>query len=248
MKFEQAADLLRGIPFMTEPQARAIYDHVTETAPRRILELGTAHGVSSGYMAAALDELGEGHITTLDHAGARHDPPASAVLDKLGLGERVTFIRRADSSYDWWLKEQVQERSDADGNCEPLYDFCYIDGAHEWTIDGLAAVLAEKLLRPEGWLLLDDVTWSFALGKLTGETFRLSEEERQEPHVQAVFDLIVRQNPSFTNFRVQPDLDWAWAQKRPGVPRRMEIATSRSLGATVLTHARALVRRGAHRR
>ena len=69
---------------------------------------------------------------------------------------------REFSSYTWWLKEQVRARSDADGNCEPRFDFVYLDGAKNWTVDGLAVVLAEKLLRPGGWLLMDDLDWTYA--------------------------------------------------------------------------------------
>ena len=32
----------------------------------------------------------------------------------------------------------------------PVYDFCYLDGAHDFTIDGMAVYLVEKLLRPAG--------------------------------------------------------------------------------------------------
>src|SRR5205085_1807308 len=64
--------------------------------------------------------------------------------------------------YTWWLKEQVAARSDRDGNCEPRFDFVYLDGAKNWTIDGLAVVLIEKLLRPGGWLLMDDLDWTYA--------------------------------------------------------------------------------------
>ena len=69
---------------------------------------------------------------------------------------------REFSSYTWWLKEQVQARSDRAGNVEPAYDFVYLDGAKNWTIDGLAVVLIEKLLRPGGWLLMDDLPWTYA--------------------------------------------------------------------------------------
>ena len=37
----------------------------------------------------------------------------------------------------------------------------FLDGSHNFDIDGLAVVLAEKLLRPGGWLLLDDLDWTY---------------------------------------------------------------------------------------
>jgi hypothetical protein len=117
----------------------------------------------------------------------------------------VTIVREY-SSYTWWLKEQVAARSDAHGNVEPAYDFIYLDGAKNWTIDGLAVILAEKLLRPGGWLLLDDLDWTYAQDPgreaTDGIVHReLSEPERTQPHLRAVFDLIVAQHPSFTELR-----------------------------------------------
>ena len=121
-----------------------------------MLELGTAHGVGAAYMAAA-----GAHVTTVDYAGAAYDPSPEEVLARAGVADRVTIVREF-SSYTWWLKERVAERSDAHGNVEPCFDFVYLDGAKNWTIDGLAVVLVEKLLRPGGWLLMDDLEWTYA--------------------------------------------------------------------------------------
>jgi hypothetical protein len=43
---------------------------------------------------------------------------------------------------------------------------------------------------------------------------KLSESERSEPHLRAVFDLLVRTNPAFDEFVVQ-DNWWGWARKSP---------------------------------
>ncbi len=145
------------------------------------------------------------------------------MLERAGVADRVEVVREF-SSYTWWLKEQVQARSDAHGNCEPRFDFVYLDGAKNWTVDGLAVVLVEKLLRPGGWLLMDDLDWTYAQDPgreaTDGIVHReLSEPERTEPHLRAVFELIVAQHPSFTELRVQDEW-WGWARKAPGEPRR----------------------------
>ena len=101
---------------------------------------------------------------TADHGRLRGRglrPAAGGVLAPRGRAGRVEIVREF-SSYTWWLKEQVQARSDAHGNVEPRFDFVYLDGAKNWTIDGLAVVLVEKLLRPGGWLLMDDLDWTYA--------------------------------------------------------------------------------------
>jgi predicted O-methyltransferase YrrM len=227
---------------MSPAQGRAIYDHVIATKPDQVLELGTAHGVSACYLAAALQENGRGHVTTLDRVGSGYDPPPEQLLERCELSHLVTRVQREDSSYDWYLKERIDERSDTEGNCEPLFDLCYLDGAHEFTIDGLAVVLVEKLLRDDGWLLIDDLTWTFA-SQSSQMMPNLSDAERREPHMQAIFDLIIKQNPNFTEFRVQPDLDWAWAHKQVGQQRRLSIENSQSLAATLTMRMRETVRR-----
>lgn len=69
---------------------------------------------------------------------------------------------------------------------------------------------------------MDDLTWSYGVqGSRDGReacdgiTNRsLSPEERAEPHLMAVFRLLVEQHPSFSDFRVEDDW-WGWARKAP---------------------------------
>jgi predicted O-methyltransferase YrrM len=243
--FEQVAAAVAGVPFMSPEQGRVIHDHVAGAHARDVLELGTAHGVGAAYLAS-----GGAHVTTVDFAGAAYDPSPEQTLAKAGVADLVTIVREY-SSYTWWLKEQVAARSDAHGNVEPAFDFIYLDGAKNWTIDGLAVILAEKLLRPGGWLLLDDLDWTYAQDPgreaTDGIVHReLSEPERTQPHLRAVFDLIVAQHPSFTELKVQDEW-WGWARKAPGEPRRYTLETSRPLPALAAGAARKFIRRARRR-
>jgi hypothetical protein len=124
----------------------------------------------------------------------------------------------------------------------------YIDGAHNWTIDGFAFFLVEKLLRPGGWLLLDDLAWSYgdsgsSFGPGQGpDALGLSAAERALPHMRLVFDRLVAQHPGFSNLRIE-DEDWGWAQKDPdgrrSVQRVTTVARTRRVRAAL---RRALVR------
>lgn len=122
-------------------------------------------------------------------------------------------------------------RRDEAGNTQPTYDFCYLDGAHDWNIDGLAVILVERLLRPGAWLLLDDLDWTYeSSASPTPEGF--SEEERTVPHVGAVFDVVIRGHPSFGDLRIEDGV-WGWAPKAgsPGgtslLGRRLKLAYRR---------------------
>ncbi len=247
MQFEAVAASVEGTPFMTPALGRRVYDHIRGSRPEQALELGTAHGVSAAYIAAALEANGHGHLTTVDHAGADYHPAPEDILDRAGLGHRVTIIRE-HSSYNWFLKQQIERGSDSAGNCSPRYDFCYLDGSKNWNIDGLAVVLIEKLLRPNGWLLMDDLEWTYQDnpwiephddGRPLGP---MSESERNEPHLLAVFELIVKQYPSFTRL-IREDEWYGWAQKGTRSDRRYELATSRPVGALVAAELRRFRRR-----
>jgi predicted O-methyltransferase YrrM len=251
MRFEAVAERVEGIPFMPPALGRRVYDQVRSTRPGEVLELGTAHGVSAAYMAAALEANRHGHLTTVDHGAAAYDPSPEEVLKRAGVAHRVTIVRQ-HSSYNWFLKQQVEQASDEAGNTTPRYDFCYLDGAKNFNVDGLAVVLIEKLLRPGGWLLMDDLEWTYednpwilpsGDGRPLGP---LSDSERTEPHLRAVFELIVKQHPSFSRFR-REDEWYGWAQKLPGAQRRYELSTSRPLSAVLMAELRRR-RRSAMRR
>jgi len=237
--FDQVARAIAGIPFMSPAQGKLVYDHVQCTGATDVLELGTAHGVGAAYMAAA-----GANVTTVDFQGAHYDPSPEQVAAKAGV--QVNIVREY-SSYTWWLKTQVEQRSDEHGNVTPAYDFVYLDGAKNWTIDGLAVILIEKLLRPGGWLLMDDLEWTYAQDPgreaTDGIVHReLSEPERTQPHLRAVFDLIVAQHPSFTELR-REDEWWGWARKNPGARRTYSVTTSQSLPALITNTARKAARK-----
>ncbi|MFQ5625764.1 MAG: O-methyltransferase, partial [Methyloligellaceae bacterium] len=213
-------------------EGRELYDHIVETRPANCLELGHAHGVSTIYMAAALDETGQGSLDTVDlHTSVDREPNLETLLAGSNLA-RIVNIHREKNSYNWFLKTKIQNQT-RNGRCKPCYDFCFFDGAKNWTIDGFAFFLVDKLLHAGGWLLFDDLKWSY--GKVKGRkssdgvTLRsLSEEEIREPHVELIFRSLVMQHPEYSNFRIQDDW-WGWAQKNGEENRTLK--TGRMKGA-----------------
>lgn len=253
---EEVRHLAGDLPFLSAAQGARLYAHVRSERPEHVLELGSAHGVSTTYIAAALEANGSGTITTLDHVRAGWDPQPGDLLARAGLSARAEILTSDDSSYTSFLRERIEERSDEAGNCEPLYDFCFIDGAHAWTIDGFAVLLTERLLRPGGWLLLDDLDWVFGEpGKpdFPGELedvlrlphilpWTMSGAERRRPQLRDVFELLIKPHPSFTEMRVE-DGTWGWARKAPGEPRRLTLESSRPLSAVLQGRLRRMQRR-----
>src|SRR6266480_3568439 len=188
MNVDELADTLSALdyaPLTSEDGGRKLYLFVQESRPAEVLELGFAHGTSSVYIAAALHELGAGSLTTIDLESAlARKPNIHELLDRTGLDAYVQPIF-ARSSYNWELMKMIEECTRG-GATEPCFDFCFLDGAHTWCDDGFAFFLVDKLLRPGGWILFDDLHWRLADSptmKDDPEVRALSEEERVTPQV-----------------------------------------------------------------
>lgn len=223
MKFRDVAEQIGGIPFTSMERGREIYEHVIKTKPRRCLELGFAHGVATCYVAAALDETGSGHLDAVDLVESARDPSAEDLLEKCGLESYVT-LHREKNSYTWFLKKKIEEMS-ASGACETVYDLCFVDGPKNWTIDGAAFFMVDKLLNANGTIIFDDYSYAYASveGATDGIAHRLlGDDERREPHIKSVFHLLVVQHSQYGKFQVVNE-QWAWACKTGGGERVLTV-------------------------
>ncbi len=205
---EQIKELVGDTPNMSLHQGKLMTRFLREHAIRDILELGTKHGVSTCYFAGALTSQGGGSITTLDLAESENfTPPAENLLDRCGYRDMVS-IYRDPTSYTWQLKKFLEE------DPTPRFDLCYLDGAHSWSVDGFAFFLVERLLRPGGWIIFDDLDWTFSQSPTVGETEyvrNMPQDERDTPQVRLVYELLVKTHPNFGEFGIRDD--WAYAQK-----------------------------------
>jgi hypothetical protein len=106
--------------------------------------------------------------------------------------------------------------------------------------------LIETLLRPGGSLLIDDLGWTSSRHReglyYFTDIASLSEPERTEPHLRAVFELIFKQHPAFPELRGHDEW-WGWARKQPAQPRRLTTNTTRSMSSYQLAGMRAAKRR-----
>lgn len=175
-----------------------------------MLELGFAHGTSTAYIAAALQERGDGAVVTIDRKeSVDRRPNIFDVTRRLGLQGYVRPIF-AERSYNWELLHLLERR--ADGGSGAWFDFCFIDGAHTWETDGLAFFLVDKLLRGDRWILFDDLHWTQESSPaLSPDKAReIPDEELCTAQVHKVFDLLVREHPSYTRFRLMGGYGWAY--------------------------------------
>ena len=223
--FEQIVEAIGDTPVMNRAQGRRIWDHFVREEPLIAVDIGTCYGTSAAYMAGAMKHIGRGRVVTVDSAQHDHESPARGwcldLWDRCGVTDLIEMVRIPHSSYAWWALDEVRRASDEHGNVEPEWDFVYLDGAKTLTIDLTTVVLVEPMLRTGGWLLLDDLPWTFAGATQfvpttvlqNGERFTMSDEEIGQPHLQAIFDHVIRTHPNLGNFSVQDDGWWAWSQK-----------------------------------
>ncbi len=149
---EQVHEYLGALPYMTVRQARKLTKFLERHQLRDCLELGFFHGVSSAYIADSLRTRGTGHLTTIDleYGPLDSEPNIDKILADLQLTDWVT-VHYEPRSFTWRLMKMIEE------DPRPRFDFCYLDGGHLWDVTGFAFFLVDKLLRPGGWLLFDDL-------------------------------------------------------------------------------------------
>jgi predicted O-methyltransferase YrrM len=201
---EDLRRLLAEVPFTDPDLGPVLHEFVRRAGVRDALELGTGHGASACWLAGA-----GARVTTIDRS-APSGPAAGELLARTGLAAQVRVVR-ARRSYTWELMRLIDERTAGDA-CRPAFDLCLVDGEHTWDTDGLAFFLVEKLLLPGGWVVFDDLDWTFATSPSLrdSELVRgLPEEERRTPQVERVFRLLVRQHPAFGGLRVHGKHGWA---------------------------------------
>ncbi len=229
MKFHDIHALVREVPFIRKKNAHFLYDLILEHKLTRVLELGIGHGTSTCYIAAALQELGEGCVTAVDLIETRDTvrPSAEQQLEQTGLANFAQVVRM-QTGYSWFLHDEIV-RNTVDDQCQEIYNLCIIDGPKNWTIDGGAFFLVDKLLQQDGWLIFDDYHWTYASPDAPPEATdgiayrRLSQAELETPHIRDVFELLVKQHPSYGSFMLLEDDDWAVARKTPSSKKTYEI-------------------------
>ena len=203
LKPEDVKETLGNLPYMTLKQGCELTDFLHEKKLSRVLELGFYHGVSSCYFAAAMKASGGQPIVTIDLVSAKErQPNIEDLIERCGLEDYVDYYYEP-TSYNWRLMKFIEEN-------QRRFDFCYIDGGHDWYNTGFCFFLVDKLLQEGGWLLFDDLDWTMEHIDQPWVQ-RRSAEERTTAQVRKVWELLVKQHPSYGAFREQGR--WAFTQK-----------------------------------
>jgi predicted O-methyltransferase YrrM len=164
-------------------------------------EIGVYKGDTAMKIARHLAGRGEIHLFDFD------DRVDRAARRLRGAGHRNVIThpnsRLLLDSYNWSLMHLLAAHD------EPLFDYVFIDGAHTWSLDALAFLLVDRLLRSGGYVDFDDYSWSLRRSpSMNPHAFpdveRLyTAEQIDEPQVALIVDLLVRRDPRYTE--IVPD-------------------------------------------
>jgi hypothetical protein len=127
---------------------RMLYTLNDKFRPKHVLELGTCVGISTAYLAAALEKNKMGKLFTLE-GSEDFSEVAEANLTRLGLSGRVTFIR---GLFDDTL-ETVLKKSES-------WDYVFIDGHHDGDATWRYLLKIYPRLAEVALVILDDIRWS----------------------------------------------------------------------------------------
>lgn len=199
---------------MPEAAMNYIHQFILDHQLVDCIELGTGFGATSCMIVDALEQLGNGKLVTLDKY--YHQPVnVDVLLQYVGYGNTNKIEVIADElGYNWYLPELILKQTQ-DDYCTPLFDFCLLDGAHEWEVDALAFFLVAKLIKPGGWIAIDDINYYFRMMP-DWEKFHAHRTRRELDTLQMemVYEIAVKQHPDFEEFHLTHDGRVGWARKK----------------------------------
>lgn len=208
MDVKDVKKVVGNLLHMTVSQAETLTAHIQKYNCENILELGFNHGVSTCYIAAALQNMGKGTVITIDKESAKyHQPNIEDLLRQTGGLDRVTIYYES-TSYTWRMMKFLEQ------DPTPQFDLCYLDGAHNWFVDGFAFFLVDRLLKPGGWIIFDDLDWTYAKSPALSKTEFVKNmpiDEKITPQVQKIYELLVKKHPMYGEFKTENN--WAYARK-----------------------------------
>ncbi len=167
----------------------------TNQAPT-VAEVGAGIGATTLELGKKLQ--GRGALYIFDYTHSLNE----LVSD---LAERgITNVRPFGSSrtlydsYTWQLLKLAKHHRAENG----IFDLAYLDGAHSFVHDVGATALLKKLMKPGGYLLFDDYTWTFenspTMNPRSMPKVRewYSEEQLHTPHIKLICEVLM-DDPSY---------------------------------------------------
>jgi hypothetical protein len=100
--------------------------------------------------------------------------------------------QKYNDSYNWSLIKLIKENKN-----KPIFDYCFLDGAHTVAVDALNFFLVDKLLKVGGYLDFDDYSWKLSGSSLDPERVpeiseQYTDEQIDSQQVKMIIDILVK--------------------------------------------------------
>ena len=106
--------------------------------------------------------------------------------------------QRYNDSYNWNLAKLF-----FNNNATPIFDYCFLDGAHTFAIDALNFFVCDRMLRTGGYMDFDDYDWSLANSPSLNPracpeiTKQYTDEQIMSQQVKVIVDGFVKTDPRY---------------------------------------------------
>jgi hypothetical protein len=156
-------------------------------------EFGVYQG-DTALNVCRLFENAEVHLFDYADALAKAQSKLSAFPNRVFCYENS---QRYNDSYNWALMRLIEN-----SNNRPLFDYCFLDGAHTIAIDALTFFLCDRLLRVGGFMDFDDYGWrlrgsSLDPAKVPQIAEQYTDEQIDAFQVKMLVDLLVKPDPRY---------------------------------------------------
>lgn len=160
--------------------------------------------IGIGYGATALQILkllGEGDVYyVFSREGDIKDFVEDLQTYDFGIKCRVVACGNSNyalDSYNWNLSNMVFEMRER--HKAGIFYVVYLDGSHTLVHDGLAVCLLKELIKDGGYLVLDDLFWSFAKSPTVRQVgFKMFPKEQAEDcQIFRVQELFLTNDPNW---------------------------------------------------
>ncbi len=211
--YEISGTFPESIFLLPEDVIADLYDFIVKHQLHSGLELGAAFGATSCVMAAAVQASGGGKVVAIDRV-LHHPVNPKVIQEHTQVGDTLEVVIDP-LGYNWYLADLIAANTE-DNVCHPIFDFCLLDGAHEWEPDALAFSLVAKLIKPGGWIIFDDINFILRGCRPNWEKDfgHLSDRELDTPQVGMVYELMAKQHPDFTDFSITHNGRIGWTKKK----------------------------------
>ncbi|MGE8943336.1 class I SAM-dependent methyltransferase [Leptospira interrogans] len=163
-----------------------------------VAEIGVGIGATTRELLRTMNGSGELHL--FDYASTVNS--LVTAIDQAELAKGVKIIAHGNTphtfnSYAWKLAMTLKEAGKA------CFDLAFLDGAHTFVHDAPATCMLKELVKPGGYIVFDDVYWTFARSPTMNPTKRsdiaekYSEEQINTPHIKLIIQTLVLTDPRF---------------------------------------------------